>query len=80
MIREDYINHHPKPIFRGNYNIILGINFKTQDHLRFEYCGNNKLWVAFGDNGGEIGVLTEKGVKYAESLVNPEAVKKLYNE
>lgn len=76
--RQEFIKLHDAPKFQNNYNIVMGVNFSSADHLRFDYCGNNKKWLAFSD-GMEIGELTEDGIKYAESKINkPEEVKKRY--
>lgn len=73
-----FVLYHEKPMFRNNYNIVLGVNFANAQKTRFDYCNNNKLWVAFED-GNEIGVLTKTGIDYALGLCNPdgELVKKL---
>jgi hypothetical protein len=73
---DDRVKYHDTPIFRGNYNLILRVFFKNPIGSNFSYCENNKAWLCF-INGDEVGYLTEIGIKYAESLCNPDAVKKL---
>lgn len=74
----DFILYHDKPIFRNNYNIVLGVNFNNAQKTKFDYCDVNKMWFAF-EGGNEIGVLTKAGIEFALSKCNPDGdlVKKI---
>lgn len=74
MAKENLVVYHEKPIFRGNYNLVIGVCFKKPIGSHFSYCSNNKIWAAFVD-GNEAGLLTEEGIKYAKSLCNQDVVK-----
>lgn len=69
MSEKELINYHPQPLFRGNYNIVLGA-FPFRN-IEFRYCSNNHDFYAFKE-GMEIGVLTTEGKLVMLNYCNPE--------